>query len=492
LNRPNILLVHGDQHRYDCLGAAGNPDIHTPHLDKLAAEGVRFEHSYCPYPVCTPSRYSLLSGLYVHEHRGWSNHCTLAPEIETFPRILRKAGYRTAAVGKMHFTPTYLDVGFDQMFLAEQDGNGRWDDDYHRHLMKLGLVDRIDIEDQRREFREHAPKAYWDTLGALVSDLPDEHHSTTWTADRAMDILQRWKPGEPNLLMVGFIKPHHPFDPPAPWHKMYKPDALTLLPGWTATRPERDRKRSRGYFPNDQMTEKQLRRAMAYYYATLSHIDHHVGRMVDLLRRKGLYDDTIVIYTSDHGEYLGFHHMLLKGNHMYDPLARVPLIIKWQGGKGAGTVSQRLVSNVDIAPTLCRAAGCAPAAGMHGQDLRTDGPGHEHIFCEVGKEHVMVRTRTRKLLRQGPKAPEFLFDLEKDPLEMKNVAADPAYAADLKSLRAAALAWRPEVANNKAHLDPKAPQIKQPNVPPADLSHRKAIIDYYTKRIAAARGNTDR
>ncbi|NQT87781.1 sulfatase-like hydrolase/transferase, partial [bacterium] len=118
MTRPNILLVHGDQHRYDCLGAAGNPDVHTPHLDKLAAEGVRFDHSYCPYPVCTPSRYSLLSGLYTNEHRGWSNRCTLAPEIDTFPRILRKAGYRTAAVGKMHFTPTYLDVGFDRMFLA--------------------------------------------------------------------------------------------------------------------------------------------------------------------------------------------------------------------------------------------------------------------------------------------------------------------------------------------------------------------------------------
>jgi len=488
MTRPNILLVHGDQHRYDCLGAAGNPDVHTPHLDKLAAEGVRFDHSYCPYPVCTPSRYSLLSGLYTNEHRGWSNRCTLAPEIDTFPRILRRAGYRTAAVGKMHFTPTYLDVGFDRMFLAEQDGNGRWDDDYHRHLMKLGLVDRVDIEDQRREFREHASKAYWDTLGALVSDLPDEHHSTTWIGDRALDVIDTWKPGEPNLLMVGFIKPHHPFDPPAPWHRMYDPKALTLLPGWTETCPERDRTRARGYFPNAKMTERQLRRAMACYYASISHIDHHVGRMVDAVRRKGLTDNTLILYTSDHGDYLGFHHMLLKGNHLYDPLVRVPLIIRWPDGQGAGTVSQRLVSNVDLAPTLCRMAGCSPAKGMHGQDLRVDGPGHEHIFCEAGKHHVMVRTRSRKLLRQGPKGSDILFDLEKDPLEMTDVAGDPAYAEDLKSLRAAALAWRPETADNKAHLDPKAPQIDQPNVPPADLSHRKAIIDYTTQRIATLRG----
>jgi arylsulfatase A-like enzyme len=226
---------------------------------------------------------------------------------------------------------------------------------------------------------------------------------------------------------------------------------------------------------------------MACYYATLSHIDHHVGRMLDLLRRKGLYDNTIVLYTSDHGDYLGFHHMLLKGNHMYDPLTRVPLIIKWPDGRGAGTVSDRLVSNIDVAPTLCLAAGCQPGRRMHGQDLRADGPGHEHIFCEVGRDHVMVRTRTRKLLRQAPKDGDLLFDLQTDPLEMTDVSGEPAYAKDLAALRSAAEVWRPRIADNKPYLDPKAPQIDQPNVPPRDLSHRKAIIDYTAKRVAALR-----
>ena len=114
IQQPNVLIIHADQHRIDCLGAYGNKDIRTPNIDALAADGVRYDNSFCPHPVCTPSRYSLLSGLYVHEHRGWTNHTTLAPDIETFPKILRQAGYRTAAVGKMHFTPTYLDVGFDE------------------------------------------------------------------------------------------------------------------------------------------------------------------------------------------------------------------------------------------------------------------------------------------------------------------------------------------------------------------------------------------
>ncbi len=142
-----------DEQRIDNLGARGNRDIRTPHIDALAADSVGYPNSFCPSPVCTPSRYSLLSGRYVREHQESTNRSTLAPEIATFPRALRAARYKTTAVGKMHFTPTYLDVGFDEMVLAEQDGDARWDNDYHRDLMHPGLVGCNDLEDQRREYR---------------------------------------------------------------------------------------------------------------------------------------------------------------------------------------------------------------------------------------------------------------------------------------------------------------------------------------------------
>ena len=190
--RPNVLIIHVDQLRFDCLGTYGNPDIKTPNIDRLAADGVRYTNSFCAFPVCTPSRYSLLSGQYVHQHAGWDNRSTLSPAIATFPKIFRAAGYRTKAVGKMHFTPTYLDVGFDEMLLAEQDGPGRWDDDYHRYLMRLGLVDRNDLEDQRSEYRQHAPRRVLGQLGARVSNLPEAHHSTTWIAERAMETIRSW------------------------------------------------------------------------------------------------------------------------------------------------------------------------------------------------------------------------------------------------------------------------------------------------------------
>ena len=276
--RPHVLVIHVDQHRLECLGAYGNREIKTPNIDSLAAGGVRYENSFCPYPVCTPSRYSLLSGLPVHEHRGSTNYCTLHPDIATFPRLLRANGYKTKAVGKMHFTPTYLDVGFDDLELSEQDGPGRWDDDYHRYLMQHGLVDLNDIEDQRREYREKARAEYRPSFGALVSNLPDEHHSTTWIGNRAVETLETWDETKPQLLMAGFIKPHHPFDPPAPWHEMYRPEELSLFPGWTDECLPRDYTYSKGYFDSATLTESALRRVTAYYYATISQIDHHVGR----------------------------------------------------------------------------------------------------------------------------------------------------------------------------------------------------------------------
>ncbi len=483
-SRPHILVIHTDQHRIDCLGAYGNPDVETPHIDRLAQDGVRFENSFCPFPVCTPSRYSLLSGRYVHDHRGWDNRSTLAPEIATFPKILRQAGYTTKAVGKMHFTPTYLDVGFDEMLLSEQDGPGRWDDDYHRHLMRHGLVDRNDLEDQRAEYRRNAPEEYWETCGALVSNLPEEHHSTTWIGDRALETIEEWEPNQPSLLMIGFIKPHHPFDPPAPWDRMYDPEQLTLLPGWTEQCLPRDLAYNRGYFPHRELTEVRVRRAMAYYYATISQIDAQVGRMIDALQAKGLYDDCLIVFTSDHGEYLGFHHLLLKQNLMYDPLVKVPLIIKWPGGERAGTASRQLVSNIDLAPTLCRAAGCQRDPAMKGIDLSNDTDGHRYVFAEdrLGKT-VMVRSATEKLILTPKGHQDVFFNLEADPLELANLYDAPGYGDRIKRLEAVLDDWRCKETSPKPHQDDNAQQIDRPNVPPRDSKQRETIIEYYDEQM---------
>lgn len=481
--RPNILIIHADQHRTDCLGAYGNRDIRTPNMDALAAAGVRYEKSFCPYPVCTPSRYSLLCGLYPHEHRGCTNHCTLAPEIDTFPRMLRDSGYRTAAVGKMHFTPTYLDVGFERMFLAEQDGPGRLDDDYHRDLRRLGLIDVNDLEDQRSEYREKAPKEYWDSFGALPSNLPRELHSTEWIAQKALSIVEEWGTSG-NLLMVGFIKPHHPFDPPKELCDAYDPEKLSLLPGWTPTCLDHDIELNKGYFPHDKLTEPALRKAMAYYYATIQHIDEQVGRFVQLLKRKKIYDNTMIVYTSDHGEYLGFHHLLLKGNYMYDPLVRVPLIVKYPHNQDAGTVSNALVGNIDLAPTLLRQAGIQPGSRMHGLDLADHKLDRPFVFSEFGRgAQYMVRSQTHKLIVSRSDKRSFFYDLDTDPLEMNNRYNDPQCQREIQLLEDALKQWNPPETMPEPYIDEDAKTIEQPNVPNKHDTHREEMIAYFEKKM---------
>jgi len=484
VDRPNILLIHTDQHRFDCLGAYGNSDIRTPHIDALAADGTRYANSFCPFPVCTPSRYSLLSSQYVHQHLGWTNHCTLPAGIPTFPRILREGGYRTKAVGKMHFTPTYLDVGFDEMVLAEQDGPGRYDDDYHRWLRAEGLPDRLDLLDQVQEYRQSAPPEYWHTFGALRSDLDVAHHSTTWIAERAVETLRQWGPGG-NLLMVGFIKPHHPFDPPAPWDSVVDPDSLTLLPGWLDTPLPRDIARHAGYFPHTKLTEPALRRVMAFYYASISQIDYQVGRMIDLLRQKGLYDSTLIVFTSDHGDYMGFHHLLLKGNYMYDPVVKVPLIVKLPGQHGQGGVSEVLVSNLDVAPTLLQIAGCDIPASMQGHSLLAGTSGRACIFAEnwAGQE-IMVRTPDAKLLLCRDSRQSLFFDLQADPFELNNLIDDPAYQGLIHELQAELLRWAVFDAPSRAHLDPVAPVISGSNVPVRGDGHDTDAAAYFRDQMA--------
>lgn len=489
--RPNVLLIYADQHRFDCLGAMGHPDVKTPHLDALARDGVLFRNSFCTWPVCTPSRYSILSGLYVRQHRNGSNRDTLLPGTPTFAGRLREAGYRTKAVGKMHFTPAYLDVGFDEMELAEQNGRGRFVDDYHRYLQERGLVDTTDLIDQEQPYRERAPKSYWETFGAGRSNLPEEHHSTTWIGNRSVETLTRWKSGEPGLLMVGFIKPHHPFDPPAPWDAMYDPEKLTVLPGWLDALLPRDADHNRGYFDNRTLTPPALRRVMAHYYGAISQIDAQVGRMVEVLKQAGLYDNTLIVYTADHGEFMGFHHLLLKNNHLYDPLVKVPLIVKFPKGRHGGAVSDALASSIDVTATILREGGLKPGPDMRGRPLGPaaagESAGREHVIVEDGRSH-MIRSRTRKLIWSTRPGGTLFFDLEKDPLEIKSRYDDPACQKEIQAMKDALLAWFQAEAVTSSTVDLGAPEIGQPNVPKDRAAAEREMEAYVRRKMEEALG----
>ncbi len=485
-DRPNILIILTDQLRYDCLGAYGNHDVQTPVLDSLATDGIMYRNCFCTFPVCTPSRYSLLTGLYGHQHLGVNNHGTIPSGIDTFPRIAQNSGYTTKAVGKMHFTPTYLDVGFEHMILAEQDGPGRYDDDYHRYLQKKGLVDRIDLIDQVNEYRNKAPEEYWRSFGAIESNLKEEHYSTTWIADRAVEAIDEWDGGA-NLLMVGFIKPHHPFDPPAPWSQMYNPEKLSLLPGWTESCLPSDLARKKGYFSNEELTEAKLKKLMAYYYASISQIDHHVGRMIHLLNKKGLYDDTLIVFTSDHGEYMGYHHLLLKQNFMYEPLVRVPLLIKYPGQVKGGTVSDDLVSTIDVTPTILTQVGRERGVKMNGQDLSKDSTPRDFIFAQStileleDNREYMVRSRDYKLLLCENDNDSRFFDLINDPFELNNLYKDPRYREVVEEYKRSLTNWILFEAAAKAHLHENALIISADNVLEVQGNHRQESAEYFRR-----------
>ena len=490
----NVLVIQTDQHRWDCLSCAGNPDLRTPHLDTLARDGVQFTNSYCAFPVCTPSRYSLLSGLYVHQHGGYGNRATLAQGIDTFPRALRRAGYRTAGVGKMHFTPTYLDVGLSELCLAEQDGDGRLDDDYHRDLLAHDLADLDDVIDQRREFRQRAPQRYWETFGAGRSNLPEAWHSTTWIGDRAVEALERWDPHGGNLLYASFIKPHHPFDPPVPWDALYQPDQLTLPPGWQMAPDPADVAFHAGYFPHESLTEAALRRVMAHYYGTISHVDQQVGRMLEVLRQRGQYERTLIVFTSDHGEYLGFRHLLLKGGQMYEPLIRVPLLLKpptlpahvVPGANTPGSKDTRLVSTVDVAPSILRACGIEPPTQMRGLDLLDPRSTRDAVFVEAGRGRYAVRMAQRKLLLSREPADCRLYDLEHDPLETHNCYAEAGYAEAARALRDRLADWLLFDAPPATYRDDGAPQIDAPNVPTdGQETRRRRLLAHYEQMMEA-------
>jgi arylsulfatase A-like enzyme len=494
----NVLIIYTDQHRWDCYGAGGNDQVRTPNLDRIANEGVRYDNCFCALPVCTPSRYSFLTGMHVREHSGWSNHSTLPAHLATFPKLLARAGYRTAAVGKMHFTPTYLDVGFQQMRLAEQAGPGRWDDDYHRYLNRHGLVDRIDMMDQREELRiattpppwdcllegtftATAPSEYWQCFGAMTSNLADRHHSTTWIAQQALEAIDQWEGGG-HLLMASFIKPHHPFDPPAPWDVMYDPQDLALRPGWLEEPLAGDSRYYEGFFDNRRLDESALKQIMARYYGSISHIDQQVGRLLECLEDKKLYDRTLILFTSDHGEYLGFHHMLLKGGLMYDPLVRIPLAVKYPGRSSGGDIHAGFFSNIDCAASLLRVAGLEPAETMN-QSAGLDGKGRDLIFAEKEDgRSVMVRTATHKLLHDVQAESCRLFDLQNDPLELYNQYGRSEYADVQCELQGALLQWAGHDALAPQQVCEDQPIIDQPNARRPGDGHRERLYREMVER----------
>ncbi len=432
--RPNILLLFADQFRADALGAAGNALIRTPVLDDLCAAGTRFDRTYTPSPVCVPARFSVLTGLYPHRSGCANNGEPMSPELPTFPAVLTEAGYQTIGIGKMHFHPVRARFGLEKTVLSEEIPRSPEEDEFLRDLIAAGFG------------HVHEPHGIRSELYYIpqVSQLPAHLHTTAWTADQTIRFLRERDKSRPFFVWTSFIKPHPPFDPPVPWNKLYRDWEMPL-----PHRPERWRELvtwhmrfQNHYKRRDDGTDNNLLRAMkAAYYACISFIDYHAGRILEELDRQGLLENTLIVFAADHGELLGDYYSFGKRCFL-DPSARVPLIVRWPVDFPAGKVCSMPASLVDLFPTFLQ------VAGVDWERFRPDGfPLQQVVAGRADRAYVVGQLSRRstgvyflydgrhKYIYSSPDRREYLLDLEQDPGETRNFALDASLAGLVAGLR---------------------------------------------------------
>lgn len=419
---PHIVLITTDQHRGDCTGIDGHPILETPHLDQLANEGVYFSRGYSPCPVCVPARMAIMTGQSPYKTGYFSNSSQSLAETETLPRILGGLGYQTQLIGKGHFSPQRARLGFHNTIINES-GRYREGDDYHWWLMKTPYAGQ-----------ERATSIGNNDVFARRSVVPETHHVNTWTANQCVEFLNRRDPTCPFFLWMSFSRPHSQYDPPAPydaWYNLENVPPPVQAPGDDFLPP--GLREMPGRYDWDRMSSKQIAKARQYYLGQITHIDHQIGRFFAALRWKGLWEDTLVLFTSDHGDMMGDYGLFFKG-HFFEGSGRVPMILRppgsWEGTVPAQRYT-RPVSLVDVLPTLVSAAGAVPDQ-VEGVSLLpvlgSEDPVGERVFHgEIGSEahrhHCLTDGRFKYMwFRLG--GMEYLFDLEKDPQEVNNLVGN--------------------------------------------------------------------
>lgn len=393
----HILMIFTDQQRYDTVSAFGNPFIQTPNLDSLARDSVVFDSCITPSPVCVPARYSLLTGQYP-ARTGCNNNNTERSHIsEGFFSRISSQGYKSCCVGKMHYLwDPYAPIGFDKRWSQEElAAEG---DDYMEYIRgKHPWV--FDYNGMRSEMY-YVPQ---------ISQLPPEDHPTQWVGDKSVEFIKAAGEDEQLLLVSSFIHPHPPYAPPAPWQKLYRedppapycPEDADCFRELTGERCSLDRL---------QTSRQDILRTKNFYYACVSFVDYQVGRIIKALKDKGIYDETLIVFSSDHGDMMGDYNAIGK-RAMLDSSCHIPLMIKHPGLSHRRT--KEPCSLVDIAPTLLHYAQADyDSAEFDGVDLFTDYE-RDYVFSQHGcgaDGTYMVSDGTSKLVYLAKRDKYYFFD----------------------------------------------------------------------------------
>jgi choline-sulfatase len=432
--RPNILLVMADQLAAAHLPAYGNAVVHAPRLTQLAREGVVFESAYCASPLCAPSRFSLLAGRRPSAIGAYDNAAELPAGTPTIAHVLRAAGYETTLAGKMHFVGPDQLHGFEERLTTDvYPSDFDWTPDW-----RLPAGKRLEWYHNTTSLRSARV-----TEAAMQTDYDDE------VCFRAVQKLRDVSLGHgerPFFLTVSFTNPHDPWEQRQRYWDLYDRPALNLPAVAAIPRAEADphslRLRDMSLLDERPLGADELRRARHGYYAAISYLDERVGELLDTLTATGLADSTLVLFTADHGEFLGERGLWYKMSFL-EGSARVPLI-----ARAPGLAPRRVrepVSQLDLAPTLAALAGAAAAeAGFEGTSLAgalagsCAGPAEalgEYLAEGVTAPMVMIRRGRHKYIR-CPGDPDLLYDLEADPLELRNLAEEPSGVGVAATFRA--------------------------------------------------------
>lgn len=422
MRRPNILFIFTDMQRADTIGALGNPVIRTPSLDRLVREGTAFTRCFTPSPVCLPARYSLHYGRWPH-HTGCTDNSEggrVRIDDTSYVARLGRAGYRTHGIGKTHFAPRDDELhGFHSRETQTDGGmltSGYDPDDYVRHLRASGYGHVIDV---------HGRFADWYYL-PQVAGMPAELHPTQWIGDRSSAFIEQAAGGSPWYLTASFIHPHPPFALPVPWYRLY--DSLDMPD--PAVPHDRDahltwvnRLQNRHAYRDQGIDRHLLRQIKAAYYACISFVDFQIGRILATLERTGQIDDTLIVFSSDHGDLLGDYLSFGKCS-MHDASSRVSLIARLPGRFQTGGICATPTSLIDIAPTFC-AFGGAETDGFDGLQLHELAAGtrqREAIFSQHARGargQYLVTTRDWSLFWSAADRREYVYHRATDPLQQR-------------------------------------------------------------------------
>lgn len=488
----NVVLFLADQWRGDTLAATGHPGIETPHLDGLIAEGVTFRQHYTTASPCGPARTALLTGLYMASNRMVQNGTPLDDRHDNLARAMRRSGREAAMFGYTSSVPDPRGLGPDDPALRNQHGTMVGFTDFapglptHNAYMAHAKARGYHIPEDREDF--------WLPDPAKAAGAPDkgptwapakftsEHSDNAYLLDTALQYLSV-REGEPWFIHLATMRPHPPFVATEPWHDKYDPAGVPpvrrratkqeeaaqhpLLAELLATTKQRDYFRTGDGLAAD-IGERDIRQLRATYYGMIGEVDAQLGRLITYLKESGQYDETLFVFSSDHGEMLGDHYMLGKSGYFAEAY-HIPLVIRMPGGAGGGAVVDRFTESIDVMPTILEAMGEPIPVQCDGSSLMPlirgeavtywrDGVVFEFDFRGVGDTNGFRRRHglrldqcnlasfrdTRFQYVHFPALPPLLFDLAADPWCFNNLAGQPAYASVERDYAQRLLTWRME------------------------------------------------